>query len=368
MVRHLPPPRRVRRVPEDLADQGGERVPPHQPHPVVPVRRKDPVPFAHGVSRPDRTRLLAGRRDEEADPARTLKGDRLLVDRPQQHHVPVEREQLRIGQPRIVQRVDRPVRTKDRQDLRIRHGVPPSRRRGTAPTPPRFRITPFARRSAIRSFVYPSPARISSSCSPRSGARRGVSGTPSILIGMPSCRSVPPRGDADVDDHAARRRVRMKQRLREIQNGRDAGVDSGKPLHPLVPGEGEEHRPQRFLDAFPLRAGRVLQSGQVLAPERGRQRLPEPGLERPDAEEAAVRAPVHLVAGEHPGQRQGAALLRHAAAEPGGRRQREGSHRPVRHGDVHPRSLAGPLPPEERHEDPGEGHHGAAEHVPHLHR
>src|SRR5512140_2628716 len=137
MVRHLPAPRRVRRVPEDLADQGGERVPPHQPHPVVPVRRKDPVPLAHGVPRTDGTRLLAGRRDEEADPAGTLKGDRLLVDRPQQHHMPVKSQQLRIGQSRIVRRVDGSVRSNDRQDLRIRHDVLPS---------PHWRAVPALRR------------------------------------------------------------------------------------------------------------------------------------------------------------------------------------------------------------------------------
>ena len=145
---------------------------------------------------------------------------------------------------------------------------------------------------------------------PQAGRPPGsASSSPAILIGRPSCRSVPPRGEPT---STTMRRATVlgwgsassSERTGEMQ----ASSPSKRRIHSSRVFPRKIARRSRRT-SFRRLPRRVLHTRRN-PPSRGADELfPEPGLERPEAHVAAVRAPVRLVAGEHPGQRQGAPLL-----------------------------------------------------------
>src|SRR3990170_2320236 len=115
VVGHLVPLDRVRGVAEQLPDDGGERIAPYESCALIPVGGEKPVSVFQGEAGADLRSLLPRRRNVKADPAGPLEDDRLVVQGPQEKHLPEEEQEVLPAKPRIERRVHRPVVAQRRQ-------------------------------------------------------------------------------------------------------------------------------------------------------------------------------------------------------------------------------------------------------------
>src|SRR5512134_379303 len=124
VVGHLPSPRDIGGAAKELTDELGKGIAVEQRRSLVPVGGEDPVPLLQGESRAGLRRFLAGGADVEADPPGPLEIERLVVQRPKEHHLLKKKQERFPVEPGVHARVQRPVFPKRHQQRQF-HCRPP---------------------------------------------------------------------------------------------------------------------------------------------------------------------------------------------------------------------------------------------------
>jgi hypothetical protein len=137
------------------------------------------------------------------------------------------------------------------------------------------RTTPSAARRATSAAVRPSASRSTSAvCSPRRGDGRGAARRP--RTGWPPSER-PGDRIVDLGDHAARRRLRVGERLRQREHRRRRHARRHQPRHPGVARRGAEALGERGDQLVAVgHAGGVRGEARVARPTPARRPPPRP--------------------------------------------------------------------------------------------
>src|SRR5919108_1490270 len=165
-------------------------------------------------------------------------------------------------------------------------------------------------------------------------------------------------------EHTARRDLRVRTDLVEVEHRLAARIDHRQDLLPLVASARHEDPLDLFLRGHFLR---VLPVDKVRPPERVAQRRPELRLQRTDAVMAPVFALIHAVARVAPGEPLVA--TGHAFARgPRRKTEREPADCTICHGDVEVATFASALDADQGAQDLDRRAHATATDVRDLHR